>query len=318
MTHQPPQQAPSFETPRGNRGALVGIAAIVVVALGLLVVFGFLREPGSDGSAEGELLSSDTSATASGEGSEVKQTPERANPDASAAGATPDSEPDASSAVGDGLPESVTRLLEQATQFRSEGNDSEAAALLKQAAVQLQTQADQARTDGDEAMAERYLLALQPVQAEVEALGGTAVADEAPTLENRTPHAPPRAGEVREMTILELGNFPYDPDTGGVPADVEALEGMEIRLSGYMVPGYQTERLQEFTLVPDIYECCFGQPPGLEHTIFVKLPEGKSVSFYYGEVEVTGRLQVEEELNDGYVVNLFTIADVTSVRATGK
>ena len=82
--------------------------------------------------------------------------------------------------------------------------------------------------------------------------------------------------------------------------------------------GYQTDSIRQFTLVTSVYECCFGQPPGVEHAINVVLPEGRAVTFTYGEVQVTGTLRVEEEWRDGFVVNLFTIEDVTSVKATGN
>lgn len=318
MNNRESQQPQSFEAPRGNRTAFAGVAAVVAVGVGLLVAFGLLRDPSSAAPVEGELLSD-----ASGE-PEAKPTPagEAGSPPQPTPRTTlqptpPVSDPEIASDAPT-LPDAVTSLIDQAEQLQSEGNDVDALDLFKQAAVQLKTRGDQATANADAASADLYRDALQGVQAQVNQLqasvGGTAV----PTLENRTPHAPPSPGEVRDMTIVKLGNFPYDPDAGGVPSDVAALDGQGIRLSGFMVPGYQTDKLREFTLVPDIYECCFGQPPGLEHMIRVTLPEGKAVSFYYGEVEVTGTLQVEEELRDGYVVNLFTIKDVTSVRATGK
>jgi hypothetical protein len=52
--------------------------------------------------------------------------------------------------------------------------------------------------------------------------------------------------------------------------------------------------------------------------INIVLPEGKAVPFTYGEIQVTGTLRIVEERRDGYVINLFTINDVTSVRATGR
>jgi hypothetical protein len=312
MNNPAPRQPESFEAPRGNRTAFVGIAGVVVVVLGVLLSFALLRDPSSAAPIEGELLSD-----ASGE-PEAK--PASAGGNRSTPQPTPDSTVSAPEIVADAptLPDAATRLVDQAEQLRREGNDVEALGMLKQAAVQLKTRGDQAVANADAASADVYRDALEGVQGQVDELQALIGETGAPTLENRTPHAPSTPGEVRELTIVALGNFPYDPDAGGVPADVAALEGAGIRLSGFMVPGYQTDKLREFTLVPDVYECCFGQPPGLEHMIRVTLPEAKAVNFYYGEVEVTGTLRVEEELRDGYVVNLFTIEDVTSVRATGK
>src|SRR5690606_3579904 len=53
----------------------------------------------------------------------------------------------------------------------------------------------------------------------------------------RTPHTPLRDGEVRQLLIRELGNFPYDPEAGGgIPEDVKRLSGSKVRLVGYMMP----------------------------------------------------------------------------------
>lgn len=56
------------------------------------------------------------------------------------------------------------------------------------------------------------------------------------------------------MTIKALGNFAYDPENGeGVPADVRALDGMNVRLRGYMRVTHQANRrLTEFALVPSV------------------------------------------------------------------
>src|ERR1043166_1446475 len=48
----------------------------------------------------------------------------------------------------------------------------------------------------------------------------------------RASHTPPKPGEVREMTIKQLGNFDYDPmqDMATIPKDVRKLSGMTVRL----------------------------------------------------------------------------------------
>ena len=318
MTRRTEPQA-SFEAPRRHRPVTVGVALALMLGVALVVAF---RGGEAGNVVEGELMAADTGATTSPRTGAL-------SPDA---GAAPGARQAMSGPGADGdvppagelggfeadLPDSVRDLLAQARQRQDRGDETAAVELLKQAAVDLRVRSDQATADGDVALAEMFELALGELQAQVSVLGGDSAAAEVATLENRIPHAPPSAGEVRRMGIMELGNFPYDPDKGGLPADVLALDGMPIILSGYMMPGYQTDRLREFTLVQDVYECCFGQPPGLEHTIQVNLPAGRSVSYYYGEVEVTGVLSVRERLEEGYVVNLFTIEDVSSVRATGR
>jgi hypothetical protein len=131
----------------------------------------------------------------------------------------------------------------------------------------------------------------------------------------RQPHAAPRAGQVIELQIKQLGNFMYDPiATGGIPADVQALSGCTLRTRGYMMPLDQVENITEFAFVPSLFGCCYGQPPQVQHTIIVHTPPGKSVAKYTTqELLVEGILKVSETKDDGFVVSIFQI-DATSIR----
>ncbi len=123
---------------------------------------------------------------------------------------------------------------------------------------------------------------------------------------SRKPHLPPKAGEVRELTIKDLGNFDYDPQAGGaVPEDVTRLDGLTVRLPGFMMPLDQAEHITRFVLVPSLFGCCFGQPPGVQHTVFVECPAGKSVEYCPDQVVVEGKLKVKVVKEDDYVVSLF-------------
>jgi len=150
------------------------------------------------------------------------------------------------------------------------------------------------------------------------AVGATSQPTVATSAEERKPHAAPKAGETRETNIKELGNFDYDADKGGnIPADVKALEGMTIKLKGFMIPIDQTDNITEFALVPSLFACCFGQPPQLQHTIVCKAPARKSVSYYPDELVVEGKLKVEEKKDDGFIISIFEV-DVSSVKPATK
>lgn len=130
----------------------------------------------------------------------------------------------------------------------------------------------------------------------------------------RTPHTPLRDGEVRQLLIRELGNFPYDPEAGGgIPEDVKRLSGSKVRLVGYMMPTDMADKVVTFALVPSLVECCFGQPPQVHHTITVNCPPGKTVAYYPEEIVCEGILKVEEKREDNYTISVFEL-DVTSIR----
>ena len=134
----------------------------------------------------------------------------------------------------------------------------------------------------------------------------------------RKPHAAPKAGEALELTIKELGNFDYDADKGGmIPKDVIALTGSKVRLRGYMIPMDQAANITQFALVPDLFACCFGQPPQIQHTIVVNTPKGKAVSYYPDEITVEGNLKVAEKKDEGFIISIFEM-EVSSVKPSSK
>ena len=150
------------------------------------------------------------------------------------------------------------------------------------------------------------------------ATGATSQPSVASSAEERKVHAPPKAGETRDTNIKELGNFQYDPDKGGdIPDDVKALTGMKIRVKGFMIPMDQASNVTTFALVPDLFSCCFGQPPQVQHMIVSTCPPGKAVSYYPDELVVEGTLKVDEKKEDGFIVSLFEM-QVSSVKPAAK
>lgn len=109
------------------------------------------------------------------------------------------------------------------------------------------------------------------------------------------------------MTIKRLGNFSYAREHG-IPPDVRQLDGMQVRLRGYMVLLSQSDRITRFALVPTLGSCCYGQPPALEHIVMVACPEGKAAKYTQDEIIVQGTLHVREQRDDGQLVSLYEVA----------
>ena len=122
----------------------------------------------------------------------------------------------------------------------------------------------------------------------------------------RVAHALPKAGEVLTMTIREMGNFEFDPtSTKDIPADVKALDGATVQLRGFMIPLNQAEDITDFALVPTLANCCFGQPPGVQHTITCKTEKGRAVQYTVDEISVTGKLAVKMKRDQDYTYSIF-------------
>jgi hypothetical protein len=136
--------------------------------------------------------------------------------------------------------------------------------------------------------------------------------------DDRKPHTKPKDGETLACAIQELGNFNYDQEKGGnIPKDVVALSGSKVRLTGFMIPLDQADKIKQFVLVPDLFSCCFGQPPQVQHSIIVSCPDGKAVSYYPEQITVEGKLKVEEKKDDGFIVSIFEVS-CTSVKPAPK
>jgi hypothetical protein len=138
------------------------------------------------------------------------------------------------------------------------------------------------------------------------------------TGDDRKPHKKPKDGEVYALSIQELGNFEFDQEKGGnIPKDVKALAGATVRLTGYMIPLDQADKIKQFVLVPDLFACCFGQPPQVQHSIIAACPAGKAVSYFPEQIVIEGKLNVEEKKDDGFIVSIFDV-NVTSVKPAPK
>jgi hypothetical protein len=194
-------------------------------------------------------------------------------------------------------------LQNEAFRAFENGDYANALPLLKDLSVRLRNTPDQVAPVLEKVRVCEASLAKQPIE------GVTAP---------RVAHVKPAQGEVLELALQKLGNFTYDAEKGGgIPEDVTALTGSTVKLHGFMIPIDQSERVTKFVLVADLFSCCFGQPPQLQHTAVVICPEGKAVQYYPEEINVTGELTVAEVRDEGYVTHIFELK-ASSIRPVPK
>jgi len=213
----------------------------------------------------------------------------------------------------------------RATQAFNKGDYNVALPMLKKLATDLKDQNSQ--TDKLGMIQEQIRVCEknqnQPVQvaSAVTSVGSSSpaggVVTPAPAAD-RKPHPAVKPGEVLDIAIKDLGNFEFDPENGSpIPDDVKALNGCTVRLHGYMIPMDQAENISKFALVPSLFNCCFGQPPQIQHTIVVTCPKGKAVNYYPDEIIVEGKLTVDVVKDDGFIVGIFSV-ETTSVKPAPK
>jgi hypothetical protein len=75
---------------------------------------------------------------------------------------------------------------------------------------------------------------------------------------------------------------------------IEQLHERDIRIRGYMLPGFQQRGIKQFVLVRDNLECCFGPGAALHDCVIVDMEAGKSVSYHIRPVTVDGRFSIRE------------------------
>jgi hypothetical protein len=81
--------------------------------------------------------------------------------------------------------------------------------------------------------------------------------------------------------------------------NIEALNGEKIRIRGYILPTPQKHGIQQFVLVRDNQECCFGPGAALYDCILVEMKPGNTADFTIRPIAVEGTFNVREFDIDG-------------------
>lgn len=126
---------------------------------------------------------------------------------------------------------------------------------------------------------------LDPVQAERKAA------------EDRAKRATARAkGDINfddlKFDIEKDGDFKRSMLT----KEIEELHKRTLRIRGYILPQsvFKSAGFDEFVLVRDNQECCFGPGAALYDCIMVRMEKGKTADFVTRPVAVKGRFEIKE------------------------
>jgi hypothetical protein len=117
------------------------------------------------------------------------------------------------------------------------------------------------------------------------------------------------AGHER-ISWNQLGDFPYQEGVP-LPPEVQALAGRSVGIFGFMLTLGDSERVTEFVLVESLWGCCFGAVPEVNQTILVRLDPDTPAEYSAAPMLVTGRLEVGEEREAGFVTSLYRVTGAT-------
>jgi hypothetical protein len=77
--------------------------------------------------------------------------------------------------------------------------------------------------------------------------------------------------------------------------DVKQLGGKKVKLRGYILPAtlFKETNIEEFVLVRDNQECCFGPGAALFDCVMIKMKPGKTTNFVTRPVTVEGDFKID-------------------------
>jgi hypothetical protein len=130
------------------------------------------------------------------------------------------------------------------------------------------------------------------------------------TQEDEKPPARPVVEErVSRSTAKSKGELTFDDlkfemEKGGsfkremITKEIESLNKKEIRIRGYILPAsvFKQSGFDEFVLVRDNMECCFGPGAMLYDCIIIQMEKGKTAEFTTRPVAVKGKFEIKEFL----------------------
>ncbi|MES2615719.1 MAG: DUF3299 domain-containing protein [Bdellovibrionota bacterium] len=86
-----------------------------------------------------------------------------------------------------------------------------------------------------------------------------------------------------------------DVTSGDIPKDLRAINGLEIKIPGFIIPLEDNQDMvQEFLFVPSPMACVHVPPPPPNQIIHVKMASGKMAKMSYGPVWLFGKLIITE------------------------
>jgi hypothetical protein len=113
-----------------------------------------------------------------------------------------------------------------------------------------------------------------------------------------------RAGRAaaRAKGELTFDDLKFDIEKDGdfqrsmLTKEIEELDKKTIRIRGYILPQsvFKSKGFEEFVLVRDNQECCFGPGAALYDCIMVRMEKGRKADFVTRPVAVKGKFEIKE------------------------
>lgn len=102
------------------------------------------------------------------------------------------------------------------------------------------------------------------------------------------------SGSVAEVDWRMLGQLDYI--TGKASSELQAMDGKEVRIPGFMVPLEDDARkVKEFLLVPSPQACIHVPPPPPNQMVLVEMDESSNAKVEFGPIWIYGNLSLHSK-----------------------
>jgi len=131
-----------------------------------------------------------------------------------------------------------------------------------------------------------------------------AVQGEPPAAGTTKPIVPtrPSRSTARSKGDITFDDLKFDIEKGGkyeesmLTPEIKALGKQTVKLRGYILPNsvYKSSGIDQFVLVRDNMECCFGPGAAIYDCVIVNMEKGKTTDFTTKPIAVRGKFEIEE------------------------
>ena len=124
-------------------------------------------------------------------------------------------------------------------------------------------------------------------------------------------------GDLLVVDLKSMSSFDMDQDIGttaDIPQKYRDLDGKRVMLTGEMYTPYAAVgKVNRFTLVYSITQCCFNGPPKVQHLVEATMVAGRDSELMTDPVAVVGVLHVGVQQKEGHIVSVYRM-DVDRVQ----
>lgn len=124
----------------------------------------------------------------------------------------------------------------------------------------------------------------------------------------------PSRSTARSKGDITFDDLKFEIEKGGkfedgmLTKEIKALDKQTVRLRGYMLPNsvYKSSGIENFVLVRDNMECCFGPGAAIYDCVIVNMEKGKTADFTTKPIAVRGKFEIEEyKFPDGTLAAIY-------------